>query len=181
MRVCYFSLIFLLPVLLLFNPCTYAAITPADEEEKTLRSEYLVSYRYESLPEDWEDLGIKEKSKSACQYVLGRLGAKEDSRVNCVEKAVGTGATNNIFYDIHSCSGEPEKITYFPPVGSIKLLVNYHYRDDGRLPYYKDGVFGKAWIRSRYFPEILGEDDFCLLYTSPSPRDGLLSRMPSSA
>ena len=24
-------------------------------------------------------------------------------------------------------------------------------------------------------------DDFCLLYTSPSPRDGLLSRMPSSA
>ena len=36
-----------------------------------------------------------------------------------------------------------------------------------------------------------GEDDFvvkqlrrqiaCLLYTSPSPRDGLLSRMPSSA
>ena len=25
------------------------------------------------------------------------------------------------------------------------------------------------------------EDGFCLLYTSPSPRDGLLSRMPSSA
>ena len=24
-------------------------------------------------------------------------------------------------------------------------------------------------------------DNFCLLYTSPSPRDGLLSRMPSSA
>ena len=24
-------------------------------------------------------------------------------------------------------------------------------------------------------------DAFCLLYTSPSPRDGLLSRMPSSA
>ena len=31
---------------------------------------------------------------------------------------------------------------------------------------------------------ILGIDDekiICLLYTSPSPRDGLLSRMPSSA
>ena len=25
------------------------------------------------------------------------------------------------------------------------------------------------------------EDSSCLLYTSPSPRDGLLSRMPSSA
>ena len=34
-------------------------------------------------------------------------------------------------------------------------------------------------------PFILGDiyrqDNFCLLYTSPSPRDGLLSRMPSSA
>ena len=28
---------------------------------------------------------------------------------------------------------------------------------------------------------IFGEVDACLLYTSPSPRDGLLSRMPSSA
>ena len=27
----------------------------------------------------------------------------------------------------------------------------------------------------------LGKLDLCLLYTSPSPRDGLLSRMPSSA
>ena len=29
--------------------------------------------------------------------------------------------------------------------------------------------------------EGLNEDENCLLYTSPSPRDGLLSRMPSSA
>ena len=28
---------------------------------------------------------------------------------------------------------------------------------------------------------VIGTDYFCLLYTSPSPRDGLLSRMPSSA
>ena len=28
---------------------------------------------------------------------------------------------------------------------------------------------------------INGKDSSCLLYTSPSPRDGLLSRMPSSA
>ena len=27
----------------------------------------------------------------------------------------------------------------------------------------------------------LGRNQICLLYTSPSPRDGLLSRMPSSA
>ena len=31
-----------------------------------------------------------------------------------------------------------------------------------------------------YVPEEM-QDYYCLLYTSPSPRDGLLSRMPSSA
>ena len=35
---------------------------------------------------------------------------------------------------------------------------------------------GKVWIR--IFPD---KSVSCLLYTSPSPRDGLLSRMPSSA
>ena len=32
-----------------------------------------------------------------------------------------------------------------------------------------------------YPDEFLHHLDYCLLYTSPSPRDGLLSRMPSSA
>ena len=31
------------------------------------------------------------------------------------------------------------------------------------------------------YPSQTGQDLACLLYTSPSPRDGLLSRMPSSA
>ena len=30
-------------------------------------------------------------------------------------------------------------------------------------------------------PTLSGKTSICLLYTSPSPRDGLLSRMPSSA
>ena len=34
-------------------------------------------------------------------------------------------------------------------------------------------------IVDRYHQNI--KNSFCLLYTSPSPRDGLLSRMPSSA
>ena len=32
-----------------------------------------------------------------------------------------------------------------------------------------------------YFPNDVNGKEGCLLYTSPSPRDGLLSRMPSSA
>ena len=38
--------------------------------------------------------------------------------------------------------------------------------------------FNDGQIEEKEFSE---EIDFCLLYTSPSPRDGLLSRMPSSA
>ena len=40
------------------------------------------------------------------------------------------------------------------------------------------------WIRQARHPVAAtpaGQFDSCLLYTSPSPRDGLLSRMPSSA
>ena len=37
------------------------------------------------------------------------------------------------------------------------------------------GIIDKAMQR------VKDQDSLCLLYTSPSPRDGLLSRMPSSA
>ena len=51
-----------------------------------------------------------------------------------------------------------------------------------------DGVLdilqeGYGFLRSANDSYVSGPDDIyvCLLYTSPSPRDGLLSRMPSSA
>ena len=36
-------------------------------------------------------------------------------------------------------------------------------------------------FRTRNMRSLVGNAGICLLYTSPSPRDGLLSRMPSSA
>ena len=36
-------------------------------------------------------------------------------------------------------------------------------------------------IKTIYRGQDAADADTCLLYTSPSPRDGLLSRMPSSA
>ena len=38
-----------------------------------------------------------------------------------------------------------------------------------------------AWLQGQPGTLTLGYLQACLLYTSPSPRDGLLSRMPSSA
>ena len=40
---------------------------------------------------------------------------------------------------------------------------------------------GVKFNDSSYTYHIFVQGDTCLLYTSPSPRDGLLSRMPSSA
>ena len=37
------------------------------------------------------------------------------------------------------------------------------------------------WLRDYSDPSTMPGVGDCLLYTSPSPRDGLLSRMPSSA
>ena len=46
------------------------------------------------------------------------------------------------------------------------------------------GAWGIYWLPQRILVEgglTGGWGTICLLYTSPSPRDGLLSRMPSSA
>ena len=50
--------------------------------------------------------------------------------------------------------------------------------------YYLQVVSGaeyEAQAASQSVREIVVQPQRCLLYTSPSPRDGLLSRMPSSA
>ena len=49
------------------------------------------------------------------------------------------------------------------------------------LTYYRDKVTGHDDIWDRYDHLVEKMNKYCLLYTSPSPRDGLLSRMPSSA
>ena len=49
--------------------------------------------------------------------------------------------------------------------------------------YYADWVQGQLLVYkdAGWLGDGLANSKYCLLYTSPSPRDGLLSRMPSSA
>ena len=62
-----------------------------------------------------------------------------------------------------------------PLVSAVTALIATAEVQDNRLtltrepldPRYQRALSGRYWL--------------CLLYTSPSPRDGLLSRMPSSA
>ena len=44
-----------------------------------------------------------------------------------------------------------------------------------------DTITSTDLIRRKWLNNDFGGITYCLLYTSPSPRDGLLSRMPSSA
>ena len=65
------------------------------------------------------------------------------------------------------------------PLDSIQLPPGYKADDLDDLP-----PEGKRRGPNRYFAHIRKHEQWkpaCLLYTSPSPRDGLLSRMPSSA
>ena len=49
------------------------------------------------------------------------------------------------------------------------------------LPMVQDGATKEEILEKTGHTVGLDNVSFCLLYTSPSPRDGLLSRMPSSA
>ena len=60
-------------------------------------------------------------------------------------------------------------MTYHAPVNAMQFLLRHGVDLDKivAMPKFEDAT-----------DELIGD---CLLYTSPSPRDGLLSRMPSSA
>ena len=98
------------------------------------------------------------------------------------------------------------EVIRFDPIGGGLDYKRWPLTDDGQSLYWAGLNKGKKSIqvdfRSEEGQELLkalitasGEDagyfltnfpaegwlSFCLLYTSPSPRDGLLSRMPSSA
>ena len=63
---------------------------------------------------------------------------------------------------------------------------NFYQRNVGRDPQYTGLYNTFKQLGKRYFSDLGYEDDllpskYCLLYTSPSPRDAHESRMPSSA
>ena len=63
----------------------------------------------------------------------------------------------------------PDKAEAYSPIGRYMAKIKSEYLEN--LKNKKDG---KLILVTAITPT-------CLLYTSPSPRDGLLSRMPSSA
>ena len=83
--------------------------------------------------------------------------------------------------DLMICTTIIESGLDIPKVNTIiiedahKFGLSQLYQLRGRVG--RSGVQAHAWL---FYPNLNKIND-CLLYTSPSPRDGLLSRMPSSA
>ena len=69
------------------------------------------------------------------------------------------------------------------PRGTFGTAVGYSEEDEYVHPANSSGlhVLNRPSPRSRRTLTTVSKPHGCLLYTSPSPRDGLLSRMPSSA
>ena len=65
----------------------------------------------------------------------------------------------------------------FPPA---PIEPNTLSRDDRGGATVRAVPLRSAWVLDGILDEVIYQES-CLLYTSPSPRDGLLSRMPSSA
>ena len=75
---------------------------------------------------------------------------------------------------------ELEKLEVKEDIDELKLLIENHSTHTDSAVAKK---ILKDWKRElNLFKKVMPTDyKSCLLYTSPSPRDGLLSRMPSSA
>ena len=75
-----------------------------------------------------------------------------------------------------------------PPAGAFELVVEESHWDKvyHAIEYIKRGQREKTMTQpedaiNRALMEFENGSDDCLLYTSPSPRDQVVSRMPSSA
>ena len=76
--------------------------------------------------------------------------------------------------------------TWIHPENRNNILVTVYADSIGasrftRFTHYLSKDRGETWSRIYEIKDVITGNRACLLYTSPSPRDGLLSRMPSSA
>ena len=78
----------------------------------------------------------------------------------------------------------PQKYTLgVIPTGRVSSAYGYAQALDGTWDWYKDETGKRSAKRNDFGDAVdfMGWYMTCLLYTSPSPRDGATSRMPSSA
>ena len=92
-----------------------------------------------------------------------------------------TSAEITQIYDLNN-DGKDDVI-FWGGTDSVKHVPSYVYLSKKKGPHTRKMITPKVWYHGAGQGDLDGDgkDDFCLLYTSPSPRDYAASRMPSSA
>ena len=67
------------------------------------------------------------------------------------------------------------------PGSKLKTAVTGKVKPGSKDAKRRKSFCARSAGQMKKFPKAAKDPNSCLLYTSPSPRDGLLSRMPSSA
>ena len=115
---------------------------------------------------------------------------EKDGNVICVSHCTfSDGSVDNVSGNTYQANAQSESIVgtihTHPNSGETtqtrsqrRLQVSGIFRDDGPSP---DDKRISPYTKSGTFNAVVDNNNICLLYTSPSPRDRTRSRMPSSA
>ena len=164
--------LFLLVFIFAGSPLSFAAVSGADHSEKHFTQTHHLSHNDRYLSGDWKDERTELADKGitfASSYVFDVLGNPVGGNFQGVRFDSSMGL--DIYTDFEKACG----------LKGLTFHVSGLWRAGRNL---SSQVIGNELVVS----SIYGHQQFrfynltfCLLYTSPSPRDGLLSRMPSSA
>ena len=140
-------------------------------------------------------VGVILGTRGSAQDVLPQLDLlKHDDR--CIALRGGSVIRNGMTYLLASQSVKHDTVILMPSQSTPSrqrqaslaeghMAVQTARTTDATAECYTDNLSGLQSRRTRQYNhaalEAKQETSICLLYTSPSPRDGLLSRMPSSA
>ena len=116
--------------------------------------------------EQLDDLGDSAEAR-------GRVLAAVDAHTAEALASRGGGQVEAVERVEAEVAAAPERAFRFAADGSAVLVAGRRRYQAGRFE-----VLALCELRAR---ALAARARACLLYTSPSPRDGLLSRMPSSA
>ena len=115
-----------------------------------------------------------KQNPNAYVVVIGcyaQLKPNEIAQIPGVDMVLGAAEKFQLVDHLHTLVKEPKPLVFNAPIKEVNDFVpGYSLGDRTR-------IFLKVQDGCDYFCSFCT----CLLYTSPSPRDGLLSRMPSSA
>ena len=189
-----------------FQVCTVSFLADKEDDNFTLDGLYNLdgSPAEEELGSAWSDLGEFDSSKFTIMKMTVSPPTDEDkaaledvtARITAVPHRTKTkqleGTTEIVLLtNLELPEGDKHRFGYFGYWDSIwddgSTIGNYRYlRFEGEQYNTPPTIEAIADVVSNEDEtvaeiELIAEDKDCLLYTSPSPRDGLLSRMPSSA